>query len=84
MPIATCPGEIVEIDLMWPLFESSLHAVNYMCIVIHHYLGCVEAYALKTKLNEGIWECMVNDYVPQHAAPKVLISDQGSEFRGAS
>ena len=82
MPIANCPGQIVGIDLMGPLFESSLHQNKYLCVCIDHYSGWVEAYPLKTKANEGIWERMANDYVPRHGAPVVLITDQGSEFRG--
>ena len=83
MPIATCPGQIVGIDLMGPLFESSLHTCKYICVVIDHYSNWIEAYPLKNKSNEGIWERMANDYVPRHGAPQILISDQGSEFRGA-
>ncbi len=83
MPIAKFPGQIVGVDLMGPLMESSLHQTRYLCVFIDHYSGWVEAYPLKTKANEGIWERMANDYVPRHGAPVVLISDQGSEFRGA-
>ena len=82
MPIATCPGQIVGIDLMGPLMESSLNQKRYLCVLIDHYSGWVEAYPLKTKSNEGIWERLANDYVPRHGAPMILISDQGSEFRG--
>jgi transposase InsO family protein len=83
MPIATCPGHIVGIDLMGPLMESSLHQNRYLCVLIDHYSGWVEAYPLKTKSNEGIWERLANDYVPRHGEPMILISNQGSEFRGA-
>ena len=83
MPIAICPGQIVGIDLMRPLFESSFHAAKYICVVTDHYSGWVEVYPLKTKVNDGIWECIVNDYVPWHGAPQILISDQGLEFQGA-
>ena len=82
MPIATCPGQIVGIDLMGPPFQSNLHNNKYICVIIDHYSGWVEAYPLSTKANEGIWERMANDYVPRHGAPQILISDQGSEFRG--
>ena len=84
MPIATCPGQIVGIDLMGPLFESSLHQCRYLCVVIDHYSGSLEAYPLKNKSNEGIWGRMANDYVPKHCAPQILIPDQGSEFCGAA
>ncbi len=82
MPIAKCPGEIVGCDLMGPLMDSSLGGNKYLCVCIDHYSGWIEAYPLKNKSNEVIWERMANDYVPRHGAPRVLITDQGSEFRG--
>lgn len=83
MPIATAPGQIVGIDLMGPLTESSLNRNRHLMVVIDHYSGWIEAYPLRTKANEGIWERMANDYVPRHGTPRILISDQGTEFRGA-
>ena len=82
MPIAQCPGEIVGIDLMGPLFESSLHSNKYICVVVDHYSGWVKAYPIASKANEHIWERLCNDYVPQHGAHKILVSDQGGEFHG--
>ena len=73
MPTATYPGQIVGIDLMGPLFESSMHQCHYLCIVIDHYSGWIEAYPLKNKFNESIWERMANDYVPRHGASQILI-----------
>ena len=83
MPIATGPGQIVGIDLMGPLFRSSLSGAAYLCVIIDHYSGWVEAYPLANKSNEAVWERLTNDYVPRHGAPRLMISDQGSEFRGA-
>ena len=43
MLIATCT---CQIGLM---FESSLHAAKYICVVIDHYLGWVEACVLNKR-----------------------------------
>jgi transposase InsO family protein len=81
MPIAKCPGEIIGVDLVGPLFESALNGNRYLMVCIDHYSGWIEAYPLKTKANEAIWKRLANDYVPRHGAPKIMITDQGSEFR---
>jgi hypothetical protein len=81
MPIAKCPGEIVGLDLMGPLFKSALNESKYLMVCIDHYSGWVEAYPLKNKSNESVWERLANDYLPRHGAPRVLITDRGSEFR---
>ena len=82
MPIVQCPGEVVRIDLMGPLFKSSLHSNKYICVVVDHNSGWVKTYPLASKGNEHIWERLRNDYVHRHGTPKILISDQGSEFCG--
>ena len=82
MPLAQCPGEIVGIDLMGPLFQSSLNDSKYLMVCIDHYSGWVEAYPLRNRSNEAVWERLANDYVPRHGSPKVIITDRGTEFHG--
>jgi hypothetical protein len=82
MPIAKCPGEIVGLDLQGPLIPSALGANKYLMVLIDHYSGWLEAYPIPNKRNDTVWERLRNDYVPRHGAPKVLITDQGHEFRG--
>jgi transposase InsO family protein len=80
MPIARCPGEIVGIDLIGPLFKS--HKENrYLLVAIDHFSGWIEAYPLKRKTNDEVQEKLAGDYVPRHGAPRILITDQGNEFR---
>ena len=52
MPIAQCPCEVVGIDLMGPLFKSSLHSNKYICVVLDRYSGWVEVYPLASEANE--------------------------------
>ena len=49
MAITICPGQIVGIDLMGLILESSLHQCHYLCVVINHYSGWMEAYHIKVK-----------------------------------
>ena len=36
----------------------------------------------KEKPIEAVWEQLRNDDIPRHSAPEVIITDQGSEFKG--
>ena len=82
MPVAQTPGQIVGLDLIGPLLPS--HQGNsYLMVVIDHFSGWIEAYPLGNKSNEAVWEKFRNDYVPRHGSCRVLITDNGAEFKGA-
>ena len=81
MPIAQSPGQIIGMDLIGPLMESH-QGHSYLMVVIDHFSGWVEAYPLQNKSNEAVWERFRNDYLPRHGACRVLITDQGAEFKG--
>ena len=81
MPIAQTPGQIVSVDLIGPLMQSH-QGHSYLMVVIDHFSGWVEGYPLRNKSNEAVWERLRNDFIPRHGACRVLISDQGAEFKG--
>jgi transposase InsO family protein len=81
MPLAQSPGQIVGLDLIGPLTKSNQGNI-YMMVLIDHFSGWVEAYPLASKSNEAVWERFRNDYLPRHGACRVLITDQGAEFKG--
>jgi len=81
MPIAQSPGQIVSIDLIGPLTPS--HKQNkYLLVCVDHYSAWIEAYPLANKTNEEVWDKLRLEYFPRHGSCRVLISDQGAEFRG--
>ncbi len=82
MPIATASGLYVGIDLIGPLTPSRYSGARYIMTCIDYYDGWTEAYPLQRKTNEAVWERLRNDFVPRHSAPEVIITDQGSEFKG--
>ena len=82
MPIATCPGMYVGIDLVGPMVPSVPHGYQYALICIDHYSGWAEGYPILRKSNECVWEKLRNDYVPRHGSPVAFIMDNGSEFKG--
>jgi hypothetical protein len=81
MPIAQSPAQVVGLDLIGPLMTST-QGNSYIMVVIDHFSGWIEAYPLPNKSNEAVWERMRNDYFPRHGACRVLITDQGAEFKG--
>ncbi len=82
MPIATAPGLYVGIDLIGPLAPSRHTGARYIMTCIDYYDGWAEAYPLQRKTNEAVWERLRNDFIPRHSAPEVIITDQGTEFKG--
>ena len=84
MPLALCCGSIISCDLVGPLMPSRLSGAIYIMTVIDHYSGFAEAYPLKNKTNESVWEKLRNDYIPRNGSPEVMITDQGSEWKSAS
>ena len=82
MPIATSPGLYVGIDLIGPLIPSRYSGARYIMTCVDFYDGWAEAYPLQRKTTESVWERLRNDFIPRHSAPEVIITDQGSEFKG--
>ena len=82
MPIARAPGIYIGIDLIGPLVPSRYSEARYIMTTIDHHDGWAEAYVLKRKTNEAVWERLRNDFIPRFSAPECIITDQGSEFKG--
>ena len=81
MPIAKSPGQIVGLDLIGPLIPSH-RGHSYIMVLIDHFSGWVECYPLANKSNEEVWDKFRNEYLPRHGACRLLITDQGAEFKG--
>ena len=81
MPLAQTPGQIVGLDLIGPLMASHMGS-TYLMVVIDHFSGWVEAYPLRNKSNESVWDKFRTEYIPRHGCCRVLITDNGAEFRG--
>ena len=81
MPIANSPGDLVAFDLIGP-FPSSPHGNRYVITALDHCTGWVECHPIPAKTQEQIFRFIANDYIPRHGAPRVVLTDQGLEFRG--
>ena len=80
MPVAQSPGQIWSMDLIGPLPQSE-RGYRYALVMLDHYSGWPEVYPLRNKTNEEVWRCIRVDFIPRHGSPRVLISDQGTEFK---
>ena len=79
MPLATYPMQIIGADLIGPLPES-VSGNRYALTIIDHCTGWAEAYPIKNKNNQTIWEVFAREYIPRHGIPEILITDNGGEF----
>ena len=80
MPVANVPGQVWSMDLIGPLVASE-HGNRYILTMLDHFSGWPEAYPLPTKSNASVWKWLRNDFLPRHGCPRLLISDQGTEFK---
>ncbi|MCP3887667.1 MAG: DDE-type integrase/transposase/recombinase [Desulfobulbaceae bacterium] len=83
MPIAQAPNLYIGIDLIGPLVSSKYSGAKYIMTTIDYHDGWAEGYPLANKTNETVWERLRNDFIPRYGAPEVIITDQGSEWKGA-
>ena len=81
MPVAKSPGQLVGLHFIGPVM-TSVRGSNYIMVTINHFSGWVKAYPLLNNSYEAVSERLWDDYFPRHGACRVLITDQGAEFKG--
>ena len=81
MPIAHHPGDIVALDLIGP-FAVSPHGNRYVITVLDHCTSWLECQPIPAKTQQHVYRFLANDYIPRHGCPRVILTDQGLEFRG--
>ena len=82
MPVAKYPFEIVGIDTCGPYIEAEGGA-KYIIVIIDHFSGWPEAYTTHDKSALTVASLLLTDFIPRHSCPKLIISDQGTEFCNA-
>ena len=82
MPMPSSPMEIVGIDTCGP-FPVSATGNKYVCTIVDHFSGWPEAYAIPDKSANTIAQLLLNDFIPRHGCPRLVISDQGTEYCNA-
>ena len=78
-PLPPEPMHSVAIDTCGP-FPTSHLGNKYVVTIIDLFTGYVEAYVTKDKTAASVADILVNDYFSRHSIPRILLSDNGSEY----
>ena len=81
MPIATCPGDLVALDLVGP-FPESPYGNRYCLTILDHASGWLECHPISAKTQINVFRYISNHFIPTHGVPTTVLTDQGLEFRG--
>lgn len=82
MPMPRYPMDIVGIDTCGPYPISSL-GNQYVCTIVDHFSGWPEAFAIPNKAANTIAKLLLEEFIPRHGCPRLIISDQGTEYCNA-
>lgn len=82
MPIPSAPMEFVGIDTVGPLPRTD-SGNEYICTIVDHFSGWPEAFAIPDKKAETIARVLLDEFLPRHGCPRVMLSDQGTEYCNA-
>lgn len=72
-------GELVSLDLVGPL-PMSRSGVTQLCVVVDVFTKFVKLYPLKRATTTAILNRLERDYFLQFGVPKMLLSDNGTQF----
>ena len=82
MPLPSTPMQIIGMDLIGPFTESN-NGNKYVLTIIDHCSGWAEALPIPTKSAIHIKSQLLNEFIPRHGVPEVIITDCGLEFNAA-
>ena len=82
MQIPKYPFEQIAIDTSGP-FSESYEGNRYIINVIDLFSGWPESFATKSKSAETVAQILIEHIIPRHACPRVIVSDNGTEFCNA-
>ena len=76
MPIPNYPFECCSIDVLCPYTEANCGS-KYVISVICTMTGWSESYCIKDKSSEMVTKLLLEESIPRHGCPRVLLSDNG-------
>ena len=82
MPIPKYPFEQIAIDTSGP-YPESFQGNRYIITVIDLFSGWPESFATSSKSAETVAKILLEHIIPRHACPRIMISDNGTEFCNA-
>ena len=82
MQIPQYPFEQIAIDTSGP-FPESYEGNRYIINIIDMFSGWPEAFPTKSKSAETVAKILMEYIIPRHSCPRVIVSDNGTEFCNA-
>jgi len=79
MPMPEYPFEMVGIDTTGPYPESDAGNV-YIITVLCHFSGWPECYAVPDKSARTVARVLMEEFLPRHSCPRIILSDNGLEY----
>ncbi len=78
-PMPALPDQVIAMDLIGP-FVRDKRGNRFALVIIDHCTNWVEVYPLQVKTNDEVLSAFAERYLPYHATPHMLITDNGLEF----
>ena len=79
MPEPNYPFEIIGIDTCGP-FPETAQGNKYIVTIVDHFSSWPEAYPVPNKTAETVASLLIENFIPTHACPQMMLSDRGTEF----
>ncbi len=78
-PSPALPDQVIALDLIGP-FARDEDDYKFALVIIDHCTNWTEAYPLRYKRAKEVLKVFCRNYLPYHASPNMIITDNGMEF----
>ena len=82
MQIPKYPFEMIAIDTCGP-FPQSYSGNRFIINIVDLFSGWPESFATDSKSAETVAQILIEHIIPRHACPRLILSDNGTEFCNA-
>ena len=79
LPACSAPSQRIHIDLFGPI-KSSKSSNNFILVITDAFTKLVQVTPVKSKDARGVAQALLDKYIHIFGVPKVIHSDQGTEF----
>ena len=79
MPVPEFPFKIVGTDTCGPVPETA-EGNRYVITIVDHFSSWPEAFATRDKSADTVASILLEQFIPRHACPRMMLSDRGTEF----
>lgn len=80
LDLASAPNEVIGMDFLGPINPTSLEGNNYVLVMTDYFTKWVEVAALTDTTALTTCKVLMDKIVYRHGPPKIIITDQGTNF----